>query len=343
MSTLKTLEKLCALEAVSGFEDRVSEKIKKIFSKHCDEVYIDKFYNVIGKKNGKGNHSQKILVCAHYDEIGFIVKGIDDNGFLRLSTAGGIDPKILLAKEVMIHGKKDLIGIIGAMPPHLLKPEEAKKAVKIDDIYVDTGIGSQKIKEIVSIGDAVTFLGEGFALSKNRFSAKSVDNRAGVAALVECMEYIKGIDSESEADVYFVASVQEEVGLRGIITAAYNVEPDIAIVIDACHGNIPDAAKDEAYNLGKGPCIGIGPNLCKKLAQKLIKTAENENIPYQLDVEPGDTGTEAWAVQVSREGVSTALISIPVRYMHTDIETVDISDIKNTGKLVSGFMQHSDF
>jgi len=229
-----------------------------------------------------------------------------------------------------------LYGVIGAKPPHLLKPEEAQKAVKIKDLHIDTGIETSKLKEMVSIGDTITLKGSPSVLQGSRFSSKAMDNRASVLAMVETMKQLS--TRKHDADVYFVATVQEEVGAAGAEIAAYNIDPDIAIVIDACHGEMPDCPKDSIFSLGKGPAIGVGPVLHRNLYRKLVDVAKEENIPYQIDVEPGNTGTEAWETQVSRSGIPTALLSIPVRYMHTPVETLDVNDVKNTGKLAADFV-----
>ncbi|TYQ15470.1 UNVERIFIED_CONTAM: endoglucanase [Acetivibrio alkalicellulosi] len=336
MDYISILKDISTYPGISGREEKLSKYIKRMFAKYCDETIIDQFYNVIGIKKGYGKINKKIMVTAHLDEIGFIVKGIDEKGFVSFSNIGGIDGKILLAQEVTIHGKKDIQGIIGAKPPHLLKPEESKKAVNIKDLSIDTGLSYNEVKECVEVGDFISFSAKPMVLKNNKFSSKSLDNRAGVAILIDIMERLDKL--RYDWDVHFVATVQEEVGLRGAIIAAYNVCPDMAIVLDACHGDIPDVSKDSVYQLGKGPAIGIGPNLHTKLTKELIEYAKEENIPYQIDVEPGNTGTEAWAIQVSKTGVPTLLVSFPLKYMHTTVETVHLNDIKNAGKLISGFI-----
>jgi tetrahedral aminopeptidase len=335
MDHFKILKELTSYPAVSGFEEKTSLYISELFKKYCESVEIDRFYNVIGFKKGISG-GKKILITAHYDEIGFLVKSIDENGFLKLVAMGGVDSKILLAQEVVVHGKKDVFGVIGAKPPHLLKPEETKKAVKLNELYVDTGYKKDKVSELVSIGSPVTLKAEAVLLNENRFSGKSLDNRCSIAALIEILEQLKGIPHES--DIYFVATTQEEVEALGATVATYNLKPDFAIVIDTCHGVIPDAPKEGTFELGKGPAIGIGPNLHRKLTNKIIEVAKNENIPYQIDVEPDDSGTEAWVTQVSRAGVPTVLVSIPLKYMHTAIETIHFDDIKNSSKLVAKFI-----
>jgi len=333
MDYKEILKQLVLQTAISGREEKMSFFIKDLFSELCDEVYVDSFFNVTGIKRGSGKG--RILVTAHYDEIGFLVKNIDKKGFVRLASVGGVDNKILPAQEVVIHGKKEVYGVIGAKPPHLINVEEKKKVAKLEELYVDTGMTADSLKKVVSIGDAVTLRPKYRELLNSRISAKTVDNRCGVTALIAAMKELSMLKHES--DIYFTATTQEEFDLAGAISTAYSVEPDLAIVIDACHGNVHDAPEDDIYTLGRGPAIGIGPQLDRIYTKKLFKTAKEYNIPYQTDVEAGDTGTEAWAVQVSRAGIPTTLISIPVRYMHTAIETVDMKDIINTAKLASRF------
>jgi len=343
MKTPDILKELTSTTAVSGHEELLARRLKEIFMEFCEEIWIDKFYNVVGKMAASADENgyidgrkMKILVMAHMDEIGLMVKSIDEKGFIRVTSVGGVDPKILPAHEVIIHGTRDIPGIIGAKPPHLLKPEEANKSIKIQDLAVDTGMCAEDLKKVVSIGDLITLDSEFTELKNGKFSAKTVDNRSGVTALIETMKELTGI--KHGAEVYFVASTQEETRLTGAIISSYAIEPDAAIVIDACHGNMPDTSKEDTYTLGKGPAIGIGPVLDRKMSQTVINVAKDENIPYQIDVEPSDTGTEAWATQVSRAGIPTVLLSIPVRYMHTAVETVQIDDIKNTGRLAARFI-----
>ncbi len=332
---MEMLKELSIKTAVSGNENNASLYIKSLFEPYCDSTEVDRFHNVIGIKKGEAG-GKRIMVTAHYDEIGFIVSGIDDKGFVKFSNIGGIDSKILLSQEVIIHGKRDVYGIIGAKPPHLLNADEVKKAVKKDSLVIDIGMDEKKAKELLSIGDVISFKAEPFSLKGNKLSAKSLDNRAGVAAAVLMLKELDEIKLRHEVTV--VATVQEEVGLRGANIAAFNVHPDIAIVIDACHGDMTDVPKVETFNLGKGPAVGIGPNLHRKLSKKIMDIASEENIPYQVDVEPGDTGTEAWAIQVSRLGVPVILLSIPLRYMHTTIETLSEKDVKNTARLAARFI-----
>lgn len=332
MNISEGLKVICNEVGVSGYEDKVSQIVLNLFKETCDEVGIDAFGSIIAFKKGTNSNSKKIILMAHIDEIGFMVKNIDKDGFVSFTNIGGIDPKILLAQEVIIQGREDIYGIIGAKPPHLLKYEEVNKAPKLDELFIDIGMNRKAAQEVVKIGDIITIKND-FKKLKSHFSSKALDNRAGVWSLYEASKIIKSIVHEN--DIYYVTSVQEEVGLRGAYITSYNIDADVSIVVDVCFGEFPEGSKDENFPLGKGPVIAKGPILNPKVTKLLIDVAKENNIPYKIDVEPSSTGTEAWATQVSRGGIPTALISIPIRYMHTPIEQICGSDIRNTAKLLS--------
>ena len=330
------LERLSNISSPAGQEWSACDILKLIFSEYCDEVQVDSFFNVSGYRKGCGQKPRKIAVMAHVDEIGMMVVSIDKNGFLYFSAVGGIDPSVLLAQEVVIHGKKDIFGVIGAKPPHLLGEEERNKTLDIKNLCIDTGFTCDKIKELVSIGDYITFRPAFASLHNSRVYGKALDNRAGVAALIEAMRMCA--DEKHEDDIYFIATSQEEFHMAGANKVLYDLCPDIAVILDACHGDIDDEAQEDFFPLGRGPAIGVGPVLDKNLSRFLIDLCKEHAIPFQIDVEHYDTGTEAWTSQVSRDGIPTCLISVPVRYMHTPCETMDLNDLSNTARLVYNFI-----
>lgn len=334
MNITENLECLSRMVAVSGFEKAASETVAAMLKEYCDQVYVDKFFNAVCFKSGYGKTPKKIMITAHTDEIGFLVNSTDDKGFVGITNIGGIDSKILLAQEVVIHGRQDIPGVIGATPPHLLKPEEAGKAVKIRDLSVDTGLG-EELKSLVSVGDIVSFKPAFSVLNDQKATGKSFDNRCSIACLLEIARLLA--DFRHENDIVFVVSTQEETFSAGVTTASYALRPDAAIVIDTCHGDMPDLSRDVSSTPGKGPEISIGPNLHPKLVNKIFELGKENGIPFQKMVEAGDTGTDAWATQVSANGVPTALLSIPIRYMHTAVETVNMEDIKHTSRIVAEF------
>lgn len=330
------IKKLSDMRGISGFEYRINEKIKEMFLPYCDEVKIDNLGSVIAYKKGKTSNI-KIMLEAHCDEIGLMVSGIDDNGFISFVNIGGVDARILPSSEVIIHAKKDLKGVIGAKPPHIQESGEQDKSIKIKDMTIDTGLDSSEVKELVSVGDSITLCQSvGELLGKN-YSLKTLDDRAGVAAILEVFKRCHNIN----ADLYASISVQEEVGLRGAKVSAFNVFPDLAIAIDVCHAITPDNSKN-AFEQGTGCVITIGPNIHPKISDKLFEVAKKYDIKTNTDVDSGDTGTDAWAIQVSRCGIPTGLLSIPLKYMHTSVETMNMDDFEACVSLIGHFLKETD-
>ena len=332
----KIIEELSNMRGISGFEYRINEKIAKMFEPYCDSTQIDNLGNVIVYKKGKKSN-KKIMLEAHMDEIGLMVSGIDENGFISFVNIGGVDSRILPSCEVIIHGKKDIKGVIGAKPPHLQSAGEADKSVKIKDMTIDTGLGAEEVKKLVSVGDSVTMAQSVGMLKNNNYSGKTLDDRAGVAAILEVFRRVDKID----ADLYASISTQEEVGLRGAKVSAFSVNPDMAIAIDVCHAVTPDNSK-EAFEAGTGTVITIGPNIHPKIADKLFEISKKYDIKTNTEVESGNTGTDAWAIQITKTGVPTALLSIPLKYMHTCVETMNLKDFEATVSLTERFVKESD-
>lgn len=325
---------------ISGFEQPVSAVIEDTWNNYVEQIKKDKLGNLIAYKKGNARNPIRIMLAAHMDEIGLIVKDIDEKGFVRFTNIGGIDERTLLAQEVIIHGKEDVFGIIGAKPPHLQSSEERKKTIKMQDLMIDTGYSKAEAQKRIAIGDPITIRRKSIQLQNNRIAGKSLDDRAGVAVIAECFKELEKI--HHQCDVYGVATVQEEVGTRGAITSTFHIAPDIGIAIDVGFGATPELPKDETLELGKGPGLGFGPNIHPKIYERLVQTADDYNIPYQMDLVPEKSGTDAQVMQISRSGLATGLISIPLRYMHTSVETVQIKDIQNAGKLLAYFISSLD-
>lgn len=332
----ETLKKLSNMRGISGFEYRINQEIADMMKPFADEVFIDNCGSVVAVKKSK-NPGARIMLEAHMDEIGLMVKGIDEKGFITFINIGGVDNRILPSAEVTVHGKTDIWGVIGAKPPHLQTATESDKSIKITDMAIDTGMTEDEVSELVSVGDSITLSRNATELLNGNLSGKSIDDRGGVSALLKVMENVYGKDLD--CDVYFVAAVQEEVGLRGAKTVTYNINPDMAIAIDVCHGVTPDNSYN-AFDVGSGTVISIGPNIHPKMADKLKSLAEENDIKYSIDVDGGDTGTDAWEIQVTREGIPTALLSVPLKYMHTSVETVNMDDLEATVSLMTAFIEN---
>ena len=332
MTTSEYLEILDKEYGVSGNEKDIRNLVKSLFEKHCDEVYTDTLGNVIGIKKGSDTSLPSLMIEAHMDELGLMVSDITEEGSLKFVSVGGFDSKVLPGTEVTIHGKEELFGVIGAKPPHLISGE--RKVPKVADLCVDTGLSKETVSCIVSIGDIITFNTGYTKLDGSMVAARCIDDRGGLAIILKVLDMLNTFTLKN--DIIAVATVQEEVGLRGAKTAAAHIQPGCAIAIDVCHGTSPGVS-DDAFPCGKGPVISMGPNLHTKMTRKLIELANRDNIDTQLEVCSGDTGTDAWEIQISGKGVPTSLLSIPVRYMHANYEIADTDDMENASKLICAF------
>ena len=328
------LEKLSNAVGISGYEDEVAELIKSEMEKYTDSVEIDTLGNVIGLKKGSGRG--KILLAAHMDEIGLVITHVGK--FLHFVPMGGIDPRVLLGQEITVVTEKGKYnGVIGAKPPHIQKPEERKKAIEMDDLVIDLGIPEDEIKNIVKKGDFAVVNVPFAELADDCVTGKALDNRICVYAVLETMKLLE----DTFCDIYFVATTQEEVGARGAKVSGYRIFPDVAIAVDATYGLSKDS-KENTFKLGKGPCIGLGPNISPKIFEILKKTAEKEKIPHQIEVLPGMSGTDAVSLQTVKSGTASGVVSIPLRYMHTSVETANLKDVKNCTKLLKAFISSVD-
>lgn len=329
----KLIEHLSNLRGISGHEYRINREIARLFKPFCDSVVTDDLGSVIACRRCGKKNAPKIMIEAHMDEIGLMVSSVTDEGFVTFTDVGGVDRRILPSLEITIHGKMDVHGVIG-MPPSSAYDED--KSFDRKDLVIDTGLDAETVKALVSVGDSISLPQSVGALGKKQLSYKTMDDRASVAALIACMKKLRG--TELDCDVYAVAAVQEEVGCRGGKTTAFGVAPDMAIAVDVTHGITPDNSKN-TFEIGSGVVISVGPNLHPELAQRLIQTAKAEKIKYDIEAEGGNTGTDAWEIQVSGSGIATALLSIPLKYMHTSVETLAVSDVKAVSELLAEFIK----
>ena len=337
MEVKEFLFQMDAVPHVSGYEDELVKVLSDEFSKYA-KVSVDKFGNFIAHKPGSGG-GPKVMLSAHMDEIGMMVSAICDSGFVKFSTIGGFDARTLLAQEVIIHGNRGnqkVFGVIGIKPPHLTDPAERKKVVKLHDMSIDTGFSKEKLETLIKPGDIITLNQEITELQNGKLTCRAFDNTAGIAAMYCALKNLEHFSHK--ADLYFVATAQEETGFRGAITASYNIKPDIGLAIDVTHGRGGGLAEHESCELGKGPAIAIGPNVNRKLFEDLKKTALKNNTKYQVEVIPGMSGTDAVAMQIAEGGMITGVLSIPLNYMHTTVETIAVQDVENCGKLISDYI-----
>ena len=336
MDVQKILTEAAAKVGPSGQEMEVAEYFAGQFRPFVDEVTVDSMFNVIAHKKGDG---PKVALFAHMDEIGLMVVAIEEDGSLRLGNVGGVDPRILPACRVWVHGKEKLFGTIGALPPHLMNAADQKKNYNREDLYVDVGLPVEKVRELVRVGDIVTFNVPATPLLNGQFAAKTMDDRACVTMLVETAERLCRL--HCDADVYFVGSTQEEVGSRGAKTAAYALDPDLAIAIDVDHATIPGSRPNTTVDLDS-LCASIGPFLQPKLLKRLMDCAAAHHVKLQTTVAERNTYTDGDAVALVREGVPMVLLSLPLKYMHTTVETLDIQALKEGSRLLSLFLSELD-
>ena len=340
MDLEKHLGQLSEAPGLSGYEGPIREIVRGTWEELADELTTDALGNLLAIRRGTDDEPRRrILVTAHMDEIGLMVTQIEGS-FLRVTKVGGIDRRVLLSQPVIVHGEKPLPGLIGSRPPHVLPASERKKYPKMDDLVVDTGLSARRLEKLVPIGAPVTFDQPAVSLGNGLLSGKAMDNRASVAALTALLEELQGISHRW--DVLVAATVQEEVTLGGGETIAWRTQPDIAIVVDTTWAVGTGVNEEKGFKLGEGPSLVIGPNAHPKLFDMLRKTAERLEIKVHPEPMPRHSGTEAWAIQVSRDGVPTAIFGIPIRNMHTPVEIVSLKDIRRVARLIAGFISGLD-
>lgn len=328
-NTLELLKKLTSTVGVSGEEENIVKLLTKMLSKY-GKISVDSMNNVFCTF-GEGYH---FLLDAHLDEIGMIVTDITDDGFIKVNRCGGIDRRMLLGYEVSVWGKEEVKGIISTLPPHLQTADDEKKVPEFKDISIDVGMCKSEIEKLVSLGDKVTFKRNFTPLLNNQLSASCLDDRAGVASIVLCLDRLKKLPCK----VTVMFSTQEELGTRGAKIGAYSKGVDEFIGVDVSFAYTPNCDKADCGEIGKGAMIGFSPILDKNLSKELVNIAEKNNIPFQCEIMSGSTGTNADVLTLCESGIKGALISIPEKYMHQPCEVVDINDIESVSNLISAYI-----
>lgn len=329
MDIKQTLFALSDADSVGNI-DEAAALAEEMLAQYCRVTKTDNL-SVIGFLKGERDYT--LMLDAHIDQISMVVTHIDDNGFLTVSNAGGIDIRALPSRRVTIHGRKKITGVFASVPPHLAKGEEVYD--DISKIKLDTLLGA-RAKELVSIGDFVTLSGGPERLLGTRVTGRSFDNRASVAVIIEIAKRL--MNKTLPFNVAFVLSDGEELGLRGSKTATFKVNPQEAIVLDVSFGDGPGISGEESGELGKGGMIGISPMLDRRMSQRLMDIAKENGIPYQTEVMGRSTGTNADVVSVTREGVRTVTLSVPLRNMHSDVEALDLKDLEGICDLVCRYI-----
>jgi len=322
----------------SGFEEEISHVWRKEADRFAERTWADSHGNSFAVVNEGG--TPRVMLAGHADEIGLMITYIDDNGYLSFAGIGGWDPQVLPGQRVLIQGMTGpILGVIGRKPIHLLEEEERKKVVKIEDLWIDIGAKDKEdVASLVEIGDPAV-LDYSFAELRNDLVvSRGFDDRVGAFLVLEAARLVAAMNPK--ASVYAVATVQEEVGLRGARTSAFGIDPQVGIAVDVgfatdTPGMDKEKKKVGEVTMGKGPIIARGPNINPKLFKLFVETAKEKKIPYQIEGAPRGTGTDANAIQLTRAGVATGLISVPNRYMHSPCEIVHLGDLENIARLIA--------
>ena len=340
-SRIAFLRSMIATPSPSGFEQRVQQVIREEVQHYSDEMRTDVHGNVIAALNPNGR--PRVMLTAHCDELGFIVRYIDEQGFLYFAPIGGYDAATLPGTRVhILTPTGTILGVIGAKAIHLQTPDERGKKPSISDMWFDIGVASrEEAQQLVPIGSVATRVAQLETLRGDLVVSRALDNKSGIFTIVEALRRLHAQREQLHASVYFVSAVQEEVGSRGARTSAYSVDPHIAIAVDAGFtSDHPDTSKRDIgeVKLNGGPLITVGGFINPRVYEMLVNIAKEAGMAYQLDVQPAATGTDTDVLQVARSGVATGLLNIPSRYMHTGSEIVSLKDIDETADLIARFV-----
>ena len=333
---LPFLKKMISAPGLSGFEGPIREIIQEAWEPLTDELSASKIGSLHGLKKGQGPEPRKrVLISTHMDAIGMMVTGIEE-GLMRITQIGGIDHRILPGQSVIVHGREELPGQVVQPPAHLLPEAAGSGPVKMPYLLVDVGLRPADLVGKVRVGDLVSYAQEPLELTGEALAGHTLDNRVSVAAATICLEELQ--NRLHAWDVWAVASVQEEETLGGAQTSPFEIRPDIAIVVDVCFAKGPGASDWRNLPFGGGVGLGWGPNIHPALYKAFEEKAKALEIPYSRDLMPKMSGTDAMAVQVVAEGIPTAVLGIPLRYMHTPVEMVSLKDVRRVGRLMAEFI-----
>ena len=340
MDAIPLLRRLTETTGISGFERAIRDEVTALWSPLVDEIHSDTLGNVIAIRRGTGAEPRrKLMLAGHMDEIGLMVTRVRE-GFLSITAVGGVDRRLMLGQPVRVHGRRDLPGVIGSRPPHLLGAAERDKPVAWDELVVDVGLPAAEVAELVRVGDLISCHQPLRELADGRVAAKALDDRASLAVIAICLDLLQ---TRSHAwDLVAVATVQEEETFAGAITSTYCLQPDVGIAVDVTFAEGPGVSAPDAFPLDKGPTIGFGPNNHPGVHQALVEAARAIELPHQIEPMPRGSGTDAWAMEVVRSGVPTGVVSVPVRNMHMPVELLAVKDVERAGRLLAEFAARLD-
>ncbi len=342
-STDEWLRHLTSLPGVAGYEHVAAPEIEASFRVFADRVERDRIGNVLGWIDGTAPAPRpRVLLAAHMDRIGFVVRKVEPGGFLRVVAVGGFDPRTLPGKEVVVHSKPPMVAIFGTKPPHLQKKGESEKVTPLEDLYLDTGRPEAEVKRKVPVGTLVMLRQPPVGLLRSRLAAPGMDDRSGVAVLVRTLQALR--DKRPAWDCVAVGTLEEEDGVIcfGARTSAEGIEPEIGIAIDVTHGDMPGAREGDTVPLGGGPSLCISANTHGTVYEGLRRAAMDLGIPFSVEATPASSGTDAMDIQIAGRGVATGVISVPCRYMHTGVEVVEPLDVDRTAAVLAHFVASLD-
>ncbi|MFQ5578381.1 MAG: M20/M25/M40 family metallo-hydrolase [Anaerolineae bacterium] len=332
------LKDLSAAVGVSGYEQAIIDLLRARYAPYVDKFETDKMGNLLmfkrGAPPGDSAPRRTVMLAAHIDEIGAMVTQID-RGFLNITAVGGLDARMLLGQEVVVFGRQTYHGLIASRPPHF-RGEDRSKVPPLSALQVDLGLDPETVAQNVRVGDVVAIKKSPVELLDGLLGGKAFDNRASVAALYVCLKELSRL--AHQWDVVAVASCQEEVNGAGAATVAYRLKPDVAVAVDMTFADVPGVDEGNPTQLNKGPAPAIGANIHPVILKQLQDTAKTLEMPLQLEPLPANSGTDAWAMQTSHNGIPTALLSIPLRYMHAPVETISVNDVARAGRLLAHFI-----
>lgn len=335
MELLDYLKALNEESGPSGFEAAVTETARSLLAPFADEISVDAMGNLIALRRCGRPGAKRLLLDAHLDEVGLIVTGAEE-GFLRFSTIGGVDGRMLPGREVTLMSEPPRYGVICCPPTQALSEEKRENAAEIEEMFIDVGLTQEEAEKAIPVGTPGVFYSPILRLQGDAVCGRALDDRLCAAILIAVFEAVH--DAEPDYDLYVMLSTQEEVGLRGAAVGAWTVDPDLCVTVDVTHAETPDEKSVHTFKAGKGCTIAVGPNASHGITQALRSTAEKHDIPYQIEVIPGHSGTNGWAIQLTRQGVATAILSVPLRYMHSPVETARLSDAEAAVRLLTEFV-----
>jgi endoglucanase len=336
MDLKRTIMDLSVIHGVSGGEEEISRTAARMMSPFVDSVRVDKFGNVVGYRHGGARGAPSLMLDAHIDQVGMMVVDVTDDGFVRFAPIG-VDPRVLLSNEMLVLGGRGPVkGVVSALPPHLQNEGDDLKPVPVSEMTLDIGMTGARAREFVHPGDFIVFDAKPVELLGNNIAGSSMDNRAGFACVVHALESLAGTDLS--CNLIVTATTREESGYYGGVQCAIEERPDYILVVDACHARTGDSERyARVHEPGGGPVIGRGANSSPRMASALIDAAEKEGLPYQLEAIPKISFTNAWLAQTAGVGAVTSVVSLPVKYMHTPVETICVTDAEVLSRLLRVF------